>query len=274
MLSSVLLPFLSLFYSRNRSSPGYGPAAQHLSIVPGKRTTGVFFHWQKDPNWISKTAAYQAVNLAFARIQAKRKWVIKYKKHQYFIFPISTTCCDILPANSLAVSLEAGTGLLWGLERKCQGYEPQGDHKESYSIFSWNSRWFCSWALTSLKEGAASNNRKSVREVHVLGTFMSVSCHGWVMWSIHEGWVFPPQTSFSWLGRMCWQSMGSFTPLKLKIFRFHLISDDLSCKSYIRFETAVKTNTGTWMQWNTSSIFPFSQWIVDSFFPLWANNRK
>lgn len=106
MLSSVLLPFLSLLYSR--------PAAQHLSVVPGRRTTGIFFHWQRDPNWISKTAAYQAVNLAFAGTQAKRKWVIKYKKRQYLFFFISTTCCDILPANSLASSLEAGTGLAWG----------------------------------------------------------------------------------------------------------------------------------------------------------------
>lgn len=180
----------------------------------------------------------------------------------------------ILPGSSLALSPKASTGLVWGGERKCRGYEPQGGHKESYSICLRSSHWFSSSALTSPKDEAL-NNRKSVGEVRwVEVTFTRAALHEWVMWPITKGWVLPPQTGFFGVRRMCWPCMESFTLVKSNIFSFYLPLGVLSCKSSMRVERAVEANTCSLMRWNTSNIFPFSQWVVGFFFLFWANNRK
>lgn len=68
-----------------------------------------------------------------------------------------------------------------------------------------------------------------------------VCSQAWMSYEAHHWRLgFATTNGFLSLGRMCWQHMESFTPLKLKIFRFLLISGVLSCKSYIRFKTAVK----------------------------------
>lgn len=67
---------------------------------------------------------------------------------------------------------------------------------------------------------------------------------------------------------------GKFHSARAETFHFHLVSSVLSCESYIRCETAVKTNICTLMEWNISSIFPFLKWIIGFFFPLRAKSRK
>lgn len=153
--------------------------------------------------------------------------------------------------------------LVWGGERKCCGYKPQGAHKESHSTCLQSSRWFSSSALTLPKDGAnfslTSNNRKPIAGVHPLqgcthcrgGFCARVSSVASLKASVchHKG--------VSRAGEDVLAMRGKFHSARAETFHFHLVSSVLSCESYIRCETAVKTNICTLMEWNISSIFPF-----------------